>query len=112
MVAAGPGGIRGPPPELPVLTAADVAAIARELCHDTVTSAVPDDLTAASLTPRVLRLARRPGQEADEFVRKVLEMFARDAATATAAAAGKSSPPSPRETPTLDRLHGIDEAVA
>ncbi len=100
--------------ELPVLTVADVAAVARELCHDTVTSAVPDDLAAASLTPRVLRLARRPGQGADEFVRKVLEILARDAATAAAATATaeKASPPSPRETPTLDRLHGMDEAVA
>ena len=95
--------------ELPVLTAADVAAVARKLCQDTDIPEGPGDLAAASLTPRVLRLARRPGQGASDYLRKLRDILARDAEIEDAAR--MASPLSPRAAPSLDRLHGMDAAV-
>lgn len=89
----------GPP------TPADVSAAACQL-----TGSCPErDLNAiqaTALTPRILRLASRPGQSADEYLQRVealLEAFR----TRAASIAGKQ----PRDAPTLDRLHGMDEAV-
>jgi hypothetical protein len=65
---------------------------------------------AAAVTPRILRLARRPGQDAGAYLLKLREVLGRETS------AKASTPPvpagSPREAPTLDRLFGMDEAVA
>lgn len=94
---------------LPPLTGADVGAVAAGLCGETGGApGLPDDL-AAALTPRVLRLARRLGQTADDYLEKVADIVARD--SANEAAARTAPPPSPRASPSLDRLHGMDAAV-
>jgi cell division protease FtsH len=61
----------------------------------------------AGLAPRMLRLARRPGQTADDYVSKLRDILARERASAAEAAQA-----TPRDEPTLDRLHGMDEAIA
>ena len=66
------------------------------------------DAEAAAATPRILRLCRRPDQMADDYIGRLRSMLAPllvlpDAAIGT--------PDSPRSTPTLDRLHGMDELV-
>ena len=67
------------------------------------------DAEAAVLTPYLLRLARRPGQSSDAFVRKLKGLLASRAAREKLA--GKPVAVSPRAEPTLVRLHGMDEAV-
>ena len=94
---------------LPVLTGADLGLLARDLCGDEPSVPLSDEETAA-LTPRLLRLVRRPGQTADAYSVKVRDLLKRDRAAAAA-----STPvfvDSPRDRPALDRLHGMDEAVA
>ncbi len=90
---------------LPPLAGADVDAIARTLCDGGTDEPFPDS-QAAALTPRLLRLARRPDQTAVAYVHKLRDLLERDTAP--------RAPPagSPRDAPTLDRLHGMDEAVA
>ena len=90
---------------MPTLTGADVSTIAVLLCDCTVTEAI-SDYDAALLTPRLLRLARRPGQDTGSYVRKLRDLLQRDTATTATEAKG-----SPRTAPTLERLHGMDEAV-
>ena len=92
---------------IPVPVASDVHAVARTLCGGSVTVAMPE-AEAAVLTPRLLRLACRVGQGADDYIRKLRGLVAREKAAAPAVPASTS----PRDTPTLDRLHGMDEAVA
>ena len=94
--------------ELPTLTGADVAALACSLCGGELKEGLTDD-EAAALSPRLLQLARRPGQSADEYVRKLRDLLARERLTRSAASAVTAPP---REEPTIDRLHGMDEAVA
>ncbi len=94
---------------LPPLTGTDVAKLAGELCPGVHVSVRVSDTEAATLTPRVLRLARRPGQIADDYLRKLRDIMARD--SMTEAAARMVPPPSPRAAPSLDRLHGMDAAV-
>jgi SpoVK/Ycf46/Vps4 family AAA+-type ATPase len=94
--------------ELPRLTGADAAALARSLCGGNPRSRLSDD-QAAALTPRLLRLARRPGQTASDYVRKLRGLLAREETPRSAASV---VPAPPREEPALDRLHGMDEAVA
>ncbi len=65
---------------------------------------------AAALTPRLLRLARRLEQSADDYVIKLRDLLSR--AVIQAAQAIPESSGSPRDEPSLDRLHGIDQAVA
>ncbi len=93
---------------LPPLTAADVVALARQLCGGPVTSPLVSDADAAALTPRVLRLARRPGQTADGYARKLGDILERDRA-----AQAKEFPASasPRTAPDLSRLPGMPEAT-
>ena len=93
---------------LPAPTGADVAAVARELCGVGAAEGFPDELGAA-LTPRLFRLAARPGQSADGYVRKLRGLAEAEAPTWT-----RDRPPrdTPRDAPTLARLHGMDEAVA
>jgi ATP-dependent Zn protease len=73
---------------------------------------LPED-DAELLTPRLLRLARRLDQTADTYLLKLRDLLKRerDRTTSKKAAAAVSSQ-SPRGAPTLDRLHGMDEAVA
>ena len=82
----------------------DIGVIAQELCGDAPTLLPPDTFTALIL-PKHLRLARRVGQSADAYVDKLvglIEKLQRPAPAITV---------SPRGAPTLDRLHGMDEAV-
>ena len=91
---------------VPALAAEDIGAVATELCGGQARDAV-SDAEAARLTPRLLRLARRPGQTADAYVGKLRAMLAADLPPAAPAKTA-----SPREEPTLRCLHGMDEAVA
>ncbi|CAH2603446.1 Cell division protein FtsH [Rhodovastum atsumiense] len=92
---------------VPRLCPDDVSAIVTELCDETPTERLSEEQTVL-LTPRLLRLARRPGQAADAYVRKLVDLMDRDQAAAVRAAI---VPTSPRNTPDLTRLHGMDEAV-
>lgn len=105
---------------LPTLTGADLTVIARELCRgnpeisaDEPAIVLTDDETGA-LTPRLFRLARRQGQTADAYLLRLHDLLEgeRTAATLAAAATLAVAKDSPRTAPTLDRLHGLDEAVA
>ena len=93
---------------LPTLTSADVGVIAEQLTGDTATEAL-SEAQATQLTPRLLRLAKRRDQTADAYLRKLGELIRRD--TAVAEDQAVDVPPL-RDVPTLDRLHGLDEAVA
>ena len=93
---------------LPVLTGADVAVLAAEFCGEQVTAPMSDE-EAAILTPRHLRLARRPGQEADAYLAKLRDLLARERKVSGSSSVRAASP---RAVPVLDRLHGMDEAVA
>jgi hypothetical protein len=89
------------------LTRDDISVVARDLCGCSPDEFLTDE-QAASLTPRLLRLARRPGQTATEYVRKLRVLLERDAVVASEAPTTSTSP---RDAPTLGRLHGMDEAV-
>ena len=94
---------------LPAMTVDDVANLAAYLCGGRPTETLDED-QAAALTPRLLRLARRLGQAADEYVVKLRSLLAWEQSTlvATPVAIIESSP---RHQPSLDRLHGMHEAV-
>ena len=92
--------------EVPVLTGEDVSALARDLCGDEPLLALSPE-HAKALSPRMLRLSRRPGQLADDFVSRLQAFSSRQ--VSDPAATRKASP---RMMPTLQRLHGMDEAVA
>ncbi|TLU71892.1 AAA family ATPase [Lichenicoccus roseus] len=87
------------------LNSRDISFIARRLSGHEPTMALSDE-EAAALTPRLLRWARRPGQSADAYIEKLKHLLKSGAQTVEVR---KSSP---RQLPTLDRLHGMDEAVA
>lgn len=93
---------------LGVLSGADIKRIARELCGDEPAEAFVEDL-AATITPRLLRLGRRLGQTADNYILMLQDLAIRDR-NANAQAA-KQSPSSIRKDPTLLRLHGMSEAT-
>ena len=100
---------------LPPLTASDVAEVASDLCGGQPPTVVLSDAQAAVLTPRLLRLARRPGQDADGYLGKLADLLARDRGQKPDKAAVPAVPvvvDTIRAAPTLDRLHGMDEAVA
>ncbi len=88
-------------------TPGDVAAAVKRLAAERQTVRLAAD-EAVALTPRLLRLARRPGQTADAYLAKLRGLIER--ALTTAPPEPKAA--SPRDTPTLARLHGMDEAVA
>lgn len=92
---------------LPLLTRADLAAVTRRLCGRKPACPLPDD-EAAAATPRLLRLARRPGQTANAYLAKLRDLMVREQAALAATTAADS----PRTAPALDRLHGLDEATA
>lgn len=91
---------------VPTLTGDDIAAIAAELCGD-VPGETLTDTEAAAVGPRHLRLVRRLDQSATAYVRKLRELLGREYSDSQAA-----RPRTVREAPGLDRLHGMDEAVA
>lgn len=91
---------------LPALTPVDVAALARELCGERPSVSITDDETLA-LTPRLLRLCRRLGQTGDDYVRRLRAVLEGEPGVGS-----KQSTPAVRVDLTLDRLHGMDEAVA
>ena len=93
---------------LPLLTAGDVIEVARQICG-TEPAATFSDEEAAQLTPRLLRLARRPDQTADVYIGKLRSLMAQDL---VAAKARRSPSISIRSGPTLELLHGAAEAVA
>lgn len=93
---------------LPALTGADVVAIACRICNGDSTETFSDG-HAAALTPRLLRLARRPGQDADAYLRKLQGLVEHELAVAKSFAVVSAG--SPRAAPTLDRLHGMEAAV-
>ena len=95
--------------ELPPAKGADVAAVA-EVLFGSLPDAGLTDGEAARLTPRLLRLARRMDQTPDGYARKLAELLEQEAARAGTTAAAKGD--SPRDEPTLDRMHGMGEAVA
>ena len=64
---------------------------------------------AARVTPRLLRLSVRPNQSADAYLLKLRDMLAREAVVAVASV---QKPRTVRDEPTLERIHGMDEAVA
>lgn len=107
---------------LPPLSGADLRALASELCAshrkpkvcgtDSLrepTTSISDN-EAAALTPRLIRLARRQDQSTDAYLLKLRDLLGREQATAIPAPCLVFK--TPRDAPTLDRLHGLDEAVA
>jgi hypothetical protein len=79
-----------------------------ELCGAAPTSGSLTDAEAAALTPTELRLAYRVGESADDFMGRLEDLLeARETAVVV-------PPPrkSVRSEPSMDRLHGMDEAVA
>ena len=90
---------------------ADDIARATALITGQRQSALLSDAHAALATPRILRLARRPKQDGDAYIRKLAEMLTLEQteSRATPAALVHSTL---RDHPTLERLHGLDEAVA
>ena len=90
----------------------DVVEVATRLTGTAPERTFTEELTS-QLTPRQFRLARRIGQTADDYVARLVRLVELDGA-AEVAATVRPRPPaeSPRNAPTLDRLHGIDEAVA
>jgi cell division protease FtsH len=95
--------------EMPLLTGADVALLAKSLCGGKAKQRLGDE-QAAALTPRLLRLARRLGQAQDNYIRKLRDLLVRDQTTRATAASAATAPP--RDAPTLHRLHGMDAAVS
>jgi hypothetical protein len=93
---------------LSFLTPFDFAVVVVELCGEESTRALTDE-QAASLTRRLLRLARRLEQSADQYVHKLLALLDLDPKPAAAVAPAPHR--SPRSEPTLERLHGMPEAV-
>ena len=90
---------------LPALTQADVKSLAQSLCggavHDLVDAGI-----AASLTPRLLRLAYRRHYDATAFIKKLTEVCSREPRT------GAAGPIKFSREPSLAQLHGMDSAVA
>jgi hypothetical protein len=88
------------------LSAEDIRRVAVVLCGDHPTEMLTDE-EAASVTPRELRLARRPGQLADHYIAKLRGLL--PVITSTPQSPASADIPI---APTLDRLHGMDDAVA
>lgn len=97
--------LTGPLPE-------DIAVAATRMAGSAPTVGVSKRAAAAS-TPYLLRLARRPDQTADDYVLKLRALVARqDESKPLARPKPARIAPSPRAAPTLERLHGMSQAVA
>ena len=95
---------------LPHLSPDDVGLLAGLLCGAPPAGRL-EPAEAARLTPRLLRLARRVGQDANAYVDKLRDLLAREK-NATTPSEPVVLADSPRDAPTLERLHGMEEAVA
>lgn len=71
-----------------------------------------DEVEAAAAGPRLLRLARRPGQTADEYLKRLRDLVGAAGATSVATNSKQSPRRMTRGGMTLDRIAGMDEAVA
>jgi cell division protease FtsH len=88
--------------EIPELKHEDISEIVARLCEgDAGQQAFSGNLDM--VTPLTLQLAYRPGRPADVYLQKLSKLCSR-----TAPATGGGSP---REAPTLHRLHGMSDAV-
>ena len=98
---------------LPKLDASAACELARRLTDSEPTVQITDSEVEAA-GPRTLRLARRPEQSADQYIRKLREILSTDAMSAPATMTKPQPAPAnePRDALTLDRLAGMDEAVA
>ncbi len=85
---------------IPALDAAMLRAVIREITGRAPTAYIADGLPGA-VTPDLLRLARRPRQSANAFLAQLADF----AGAVAIAAVG-------RPGPSLDGIHGMDEAVA
>ncbi len=91
-------------------TALDLAAAAEQVTGTQPTLCL-DEVEVAALTPRLLRLARRPAQSADDYIGKLRDILAREQVYATASA--KALPLArAHNAPRLDTVHGMAAAVA
>jgi ATP-dependent Zn protease len=92
------------------LYAGAASELARRLTGSDPTVKLTED-EAAAATPRLLRLARRPEQTADQYLSKLRDLIR--AITSEESAAKEKAPTilSPRDCLTLDRLAGMEEAV-
>ena len=93
---------------LPLPTGGDIANLMIHLFGSQPTVTLSDE-QAVLLTPRLLRLARRPAQDSADYMARLLDLLERERAE-TATAPTKVT--SVREEPTLARMHGMDAAVA
>ena len=75
-------------------------------------SALLPEADAVLVTPHALRLARRPKQDGAAYSRKLAEMLGTARSEAEVARAPFVRSSAFRDHPTLERLHGLDEAVA
>lgn len=75
-------------------------------------SSLISDADAALATPRTLRLARRPKQNGIAYNRKLAAMLALERTESRVNPGAVVQSSSLRHHPTLERLHGLDEAVA
>lgn len=94
---------------LPQLTGADVIAVSQQISDTTASGTFADD-EAAAITPRLLRLARRREQDADAYLIKLRRLLDRELNVAVRSLRMRGN--SPRESPSLHRLHGFDDGVA
>jgi cell division protease FtsH len=98
---------------LPQLTGADVDILVRKVCSGGVLAeGAFSDADAADLSPTLLRLARRPDQSPDDYVKKLTDVLGRYRAAQSLVVVPPPVAISPRSSPNLDRLHGMGEAVA
>jgi hypothetical protein len=93
------------------LSPGGVAELARRVAGGEPTLVVAAD-DAAAISPRLARLAARPHQTADDYLRKLIALIAAGRSTTAITAAGARTRSDPRAAPTLDRLHGLDAAVS
>ncbi|MDO9708877.1 AAA family ATPase [Paracraurococcus lichenis] len=84
---------------LPPLNAEDLKSVAHSVTSNATDLVLAPEVCAA-VSPVVLRLARRQGQSADDFLRRAEAIVARAASGA------------PRPAPSLDDLPGMDAAIA
>ncbi|MBE7189933.1 AAA family ATPase [Jatrophihabitans endophyticus] len=95
---------------LPAMTPTDLTDVATALSGSRPTRSVSVE-EADRLTPRLLRLARRQTQGADDYVDRLRHLLALEREREGQRTQIPVSTTSIRDTPTLDRLHGMDEAV-
>jgi hypothetical protein len=95
-----------------LLAPVGLAEVASRLCGGTAKVALTE-VQATLVTPHLLRLAKRPGTTTDQFLERLAALIQAKVLEQREVPEEKpTSGPSPRAAPTLDRLHGMTEAVA